>query len=101
MSGQENKQVDDRVDAESDGRSEAVPMTDTTVDRAPKTVKEQVSPAMSDETVAEGAPANLRTGCIGDGDHDAAVGNLDQLDHVSCGGAGDNLGSHGLGSRDA
>ena len=53
MSGQENKQVDDRADAESDGRSEAVPMTDTTVDRAPKTVKEQVSPAMSDETVAE------------------------------------------------
>ena len=52
MTGQE-EQADDRGDAQQDGESPSVPMTDSTVDRAPETAKAQVSPSSSDETVAE------------------------------------------------
>ncbi|MCP4940428.1 MAG: hypothetical protein GY924_00405 [Planctomycetaceae bacterium] len=56
MTGQEEQaddRVDDRVDAEQDGGSPSVPMTDSTVDRAPETAKAQVTSSSSDETVAE------------------------------------------------
>ena len=52
MTGQE-EQADDRGDAQQDGGSPSVPMTDSTVDRAPEMAKAQVSPSSSDETVAE------------------------------------------------
>ena len=38
---------------------------------------------------------------FGDGDHDAVVGNFDELDHVSSGGSADDLGCRGVGEGNA